>query len=123
MNPIMEVMESWKAEAEKLEERYGDFAGAAICRAHVKDLRHALTDFVHETLNLTDAAERCGYSADHLGRMIRDGKLKNYGRKNAPQLRAVDLPRKPGHLSYADAAQAKEAASREPVEKKEWKVA
>jgi hypothetical protein len=35
-----------------------------------------------------------GYSADHLGRLIREGKLANHGRPNAPRVRAADLPRK-----------------------------
>lgn len=47
-----------------------------------------------ELLTLTQAAIRCGFSADSLGRMVRKGTLQNYGRKNAPRVRAADLPRK-----------------------------
>ena len=47
-----------------------------------------------ELLNLTQASIRSGLSADHLGRLVRTGKLQNYGRKNAPRVRAADLRRK-----------------------------
>lgn len=61
-----------------------------------------------ELLTLTAAGERCGYSPDSLGRMIREGRLTNYGRPKAPRVRASDLPRKalrprvvPRHFSDA----------------------
>jgi hypothetical protein len=47
------------------------------------------------TLSLEQAARTSGYSADHLGRLIRQGKLQNVGRKHAPRVREADLPRKP----------------------------
>lgn len=47
-----------------------------------------------ELLNLTQASLRSGYSPDTLGRMIREGKLTNHGRRNAPRVCAADLPKK-----------------------------
>lgn len=47
-----------------------------------------------ELLTLRDAAEFSGYSADHLGRLLRTGKLTNFGRRRAPRLRRADLPHK-----------------------------
>ncbi len=49
-----------------------------------------------ELLTLSAAATRCGYSADHLGALVRDGKLPNYGKKNAPRVKLSELPRKAG---------------------------
>ena len=49
-----------------------------------------------EVVTLVRAAEISGFSADHLGRQIREGKLANAGRKNAPRLRLSDLPLKAG---------------------------
>jgi hypothetical protein len=37
-----------------------------------------------------------GYSADHLGELVREGKIPNAGRKNAPLIRRLDLPMKAG---------------------------
>ena len=47
-------------------------------------------------LNLTQAAQECGYSADALGRMVREGRIPNQGRPGAPKVHRSDLPRKPG---------------------------
>jgi hypothetical protein len=44
-----------------------------------------------ETMSLTEAAERTGYSAEHIGRLVRRGRLPNAGRKNAPRVRLGDL--------------------------------
>ena len=43
---------------------------------------------------LTDAAALCGYSADHLGKLVRDGMLRNYGRSGSPRVRRGDLPKR-----------------------------
>jgi hypothetical protein len=47
-----------------------------------------------ETLTLVEAAAACGYSQDHIGNLIRRGKLPNAGWKNAPRIRRSDLPSK-----------------------------
>ena len=59
------------------------------------DLQTVERDEGAELLTLTQAAIRSGYRADTVGRMVRSGKLANLGRKNAPRVRAADLPRKP----------------------------
>ena len=48
------------------------------------------------TLTLTDAAKESGYSTDHLGRLVRDGKIPNAGRPGAPRVALRHLPRKTG---------------------------
>lgn len=62
------------------------------------DLRLVERDEGAELLNLTQAALRSGYSPDSIGRMLRTGQLVNRGRRNAPRVRAGDLPRKPLRL-------------------------
>lgn len=54
-----------------------------------------------DLLTLTEAAEECGYSADHLGALVRSGKLTNYGRKLAPRVKASELPRKARALTIS----------------------
>jgi len=46
-------------------------------------------------LTLKQAAAQSGYSVDHLARMVRSGLLPNAGRRNAPRIRAADLPYRP----------------------------
>ena len=53
-----------------------------------------LTAEEDETLSLTRAARESGYSAGHLGRLVRDGTIPNAGRRHAPRIRRADLPRK-----------------------------
>jgi hypothetical protein len=51
-----------------------------------------------ELVSLTEAARAKGYTPDHIGRLVRQGKLKDYGRPKAPRVRLSELPRKPGTL-------------------------
>ena len=53
-------------------------------------VRHA----ADELLSLRRAAEESGYSADHLGRLLRDGAIPNAGRRSRPLIRRGDLPAK-----------------------------
>ena len=48
------------------------------------------------TLTLTDAARESGYSTDHLGRLVRDGRIPNAGRPGTPRIALRHLPRKTG---------------------------
>jgi hypothetical protein len=58
------------------------------------DLDEATRDQHARLLTLTQAAHACGYSADHLGRLVRAGQLTNHGRRHAPRVRLGDLPRR-----------------------------
>ena len=61
-------------------------------------------------LTLGEAAAESGYSADHLGRLVREGKIPNAGRPNAPRIARRELltksnPTTPlGKLCVGDAA-------------------
>ena len=67
-------------------------------------LEEALARLDDELLDLQQAAAESGYSADHLGRLLREKRLENAGRPNAPLVRRADLPMKAGiHPEYLDA--------------------
>jgi hypothetical protein len=59
--------------------------------ASLRELRRAAHD---SSMSLADAAACTGYSADHIGRLVRAGRIPNVGRKNAPRVRCRDLPSK-----------------------------
>jgi len=82
---------AWRERAAYVEQ-FGDPTSARLWRLAALDLEHALKALGDETLTLVEAAAVSGYSADHLGRLVRDGQLRNCGRKNAPRVRRADLP-------------------------------
>jgi hypothetical protein len=92
---IAALVESWRGEA-ALYRRRGLHTTATLVESMSDELEIHLRQAAHETVSLTEGAELSGYDPDSLGRMIREGKLENVGRKNAPRIRVLDLPRKPG---------------------------
>ena len=67
---------------------------ARVTNRHADELEKWLRTAGDALLGLTDAARATGYSPDHLGRLVRSGKLPNYGRAGCPKVRLSDLPRK-----------------------------
>jgi len=57
-------------------------------------LESALAAQPDETLSLVEAARVSGFTADHLGHLIKTEKIPNYGRKGAPRIKRSDLPLK-----------------------------
>lgn len=84
---------AWRERAETLR-RYAPEV-ARVFEECAADLEEALDSTGSELLTLRDAAAWSGYSADHLGRLMRLGKLSNHGRPHSPRLRRSELPRKP----------------------------
>ena len=87
------LSEEWRRRAETLR-RYGGEAPAAALEACALELDAALRRHDHAILTLTEAAEESGYSASHLGRLVREGTIPNAGRPGAPRIALKDLPLK-----------------------------
>ncbi len=87
------LSEEWRRRAETLR-RYGGDAPAAALDACAAELDAALHRQDHAILTLTEAAEESGYSASHLGRLVREGTIPNAGRPGAPRIALKDLPLK-----------------------------
>jgi hypothetical protein len=64
---------------------------AALVREVVSSIRAIREAPLNELLSLSEAAERTGHTPDHIGRLVREGKVPNAGRKNAPRVRVRDL--------------------------------
>ena len=88
----------WREQAASLR-KYGATPVAEALEAAVVDLETALTHQADEVYTLTEAARLCGYSADHLGRLVKDGTIPNAGRSGAPRIRRADLPRRPSRVA------------------------
>ena len=87
----------WRAHAETLR-AYGAAGQADAVDRCADELERALAADDGELLTLQQAASVSGYSADHLGRLIRLGTLPNLGRSRSPRIRRGDLPRKAATL-------------------------
>ena len=83
----------WRQRAAFLKE-YGDPGSGRLWELAATELDQAFRVLGSELLTLPQAAALCGYSADHLGSLVRSGKLPNYGRKGSPRIRRSDLPTK-----------------------------
>ncbi|WP_419163956.1 hypothetical protein [Candidatus Palauibacter sp.] len=83
----------WRRQAKSLR-RYGGETPAAALERCAADLEATLVERDETTFSLVEASRESGYSADHLGRLVRDGKIPNAGRPGAPRIALRDLPRK-----------------------------
>jgi hypothetical protein len=89
---LAELSASWRTLAASLRP-YAEAAAVAYERA--ADTLDATIDAQSEApLTLREAARESGYSADHLGRLVRLGIIPNAGRPRAPRIRRADLPRR-----------------------------
>ncbi len=80
----------WRVQAAELDGWGGAGPAAALKRAS-DELEAALNDAGAELLTLPLAAREVGRTADHIGRLIRAGKLQNAGRSKAPRVTRADL--------------------------------
>lgn len=93
---IETLAKDWRSRAGKLRDWAAAEEVAHAWEEAARELEAVLATAEQELLNLQQASKHSGYSPDHLGRLVREGKLPNSGRVNAPRIRVGDLPRKPG---------------------------
>lgn len=96
MSTLYGLANRWKEEAVRLQERYGEPGKARILLLAADELLVALKEVDDDILNLQQAAEASGYSPDYLGKLVREDKIPNAGRRNAPRIRRSDLPLRAG---------------------------
>lgn len=94
LTEIEQLIPRWREEASQLRERYSDERLARLSEIYAQELEAVLREYGDQALSLEAAAQESGYSIDHLGRLVRQGKLPNAGRSGAPRIRRNDLPKK-----------------------------
>ncbi len=88
-----QLVSDWRSSAKLFREH--EQAATAVAYEKCADTLEAVLELETEaTLSLREAEARSGYSANHLGRMVREGKIPNAGRPRAPRIAQKDLPRK-----------------------------
>jgi hypothetical protein len=83
----------WRERANTLRE-FGDPNSARLWDIAAVELDRAMDTFGAETLSLVAAARESGFTADHLGSLVKRGKIPNAGRTGAPRIHRHDLPQK-----------------------------
>ncbi|MDE0082097.1 MAG: hypothetical protein OXT72_05560 [Gammaproteobacteria bacterium] len=92
-DPMTALLEDWRRRAGTIRQ-YGGEASARALEACAAELEAALRRKDRTVLTLKDAARATGYSAGHLGRLVRAGTIPNAGRPGAPRIALRHLPRK-----------------------------
>jgi hypothetical protein len=85
------LIEEWRRKSDEHRE-FGNPGAARAFQEAADQLEARLQEHRDELLTLGEASGACVLTADHLGRMIREGRLPNHGRKGAPRIRRSDLP-------------------------------
>ncbi|MCY4645310.1 MAG: hypothetical protein OXE73_00265 [Gammaproteobacteria bacterium] len=109
---------NWRRQAKSLR-RYGGETPATAIERCADDLEATLVERDETTFSLVEASRESGYSADHLGRLVRDGKIPNAGRPGAPRIALKDLPRKahvPADPRLAEKPRRSELSNRQIVQ-------
>ena len=85
----------WRGRAGTARDMLADPRAAQIIETLVADLERFATTVDAELLTPEESHAESGFSVDHLARLCREGKLRNYGRKGRPLYARSELPRKP----------------------------
>jgi hypothetical protein len=89
------TLENIRSKAAELRDSFGDEPRARALEWAAAQIERAIQQDDDERLSLSEAALRSGYSADHLARLIREGRVPNAGRPGSPRIRVADLPIRP----------------------------
>jgi len=94
-----EFIAKWEARAAEYEQVGAQVSGATLCRTFLEDLASVRATIENRVLSLTEAAAWSGYSAAHLARLVKQGKLRTLRppeSRGRLSFRQGDLPRKSG---------------------------
>ncbi len=91
MNP-KELIAAWRSRRAEWNRLHVHVDGASLADEVIRDLEALTAD--EPLLTLTTAASKCGYTADHLSRLIRKKTLQNHGKKGSPRVKLSECPQK-----------------------------
>lgn len=117
LKTISGLSEAWRERADQFQEHRAD--GVAFTyRKCAEELEAEMRISNLRTVSLKEAAEITGYNADHLRRMVREGRLPNVGETGSLRFCIRDLPRKPSSAGGRGPSSARSASEiiREVVE-------
>lgn len=98
---ILAVTRRWRGDAALLR-KYGHADTATLTEVCAAQIEAVVREADDDLLTLRAAARESGFSPDHLGRLLRQGRIPNAGRRGSPRIRRGDLPKKPGALPRSE---------------------
>ena len=90
---LAELLLSWTQRRDEWRKLGVQVDGAKLAAEILAELEQLATADADELLTLTDAAREAQLHPDSIGRAIRQGRIANAGRPNAPRVRRGDLER------------------------------
>lgn len=108
----------WRARRDELARLGAYVEGAKLCDEVLADFEAVTAAEDDAVLSLQQAARLSGYCADHLRKLVRQGKLRATRRGRSLFFRAGDLPKKPAVVdaqplrAYDPVADARRVATR-----------
>ena len=98
LTQVATLVEAWRTAATTLR-KFGAEEQATVLDRCADELEARLEEQGARPLTLQEAAALSGYSRDHLGRLVREGKIPNAGRLGAPRIARKHLPIKAGEVA------------------------
>jgi hypothetical protein len=95
---IVGLVDEWRAQAATLREYGAEMQAVALERC-ADQLHEGVRELESRPLTLQEASDLGGYSVDHLGRLVRQGKIPNVGRPGAPRIAREHVPIKAGMVA------------------------
>ncbi len=86
------IITRWEKRRFELAKVHAQDDGAALIEEFLGDLESLSGN--EPAVSLAEASRQSAYSADHLGELIRSGRLENHGRRHAPAVRLSECPKK-----------------------------
>ncbi len=94
-----ELIAKWSARRDDYKVGGARVDGAALCDEMLCDLQKLDVNVDDELLSISEAAQRSGFTATHLRRLIQHGRLSVKGKGRDRVVRLGDLPRKPSAIA------------------------
>lgn len=94
-----ELIAKWSARRDAYQLGGARVDGAPLCDEMVRDIEQLDGAVEDEMLSISEAALRSGFTATHLRRLIKSGKLTAHGSGRDRVVRRGDLPRKPNAVA------------------------
>jgi hypothetical protein len=118
MLTLAELQTKWEARRDEWRRLGVSVNGEKLAEELLADLAAVDVTLHDVTMSPSEAAAVSNYHPESITRLVRQGKIPNYGTKHRPRVRASDLPKKPAPSKTSNrnrVARTRPAAPSSPV--------